>query len=86
MNSTILHRNAAAKTAIPAPEPPTVRAQLRARTRYYERHVLAWYALGRAQDARAAWAAVCEMRNRMTDTELDAGSPTSALDVYLGRG
>jgi hypothetical protein len=36
---------------------------LRARTRFYERHVLAWYALGRVQEARAAWAAVCELQS-----------------------
>jgi hypothetical protein len=38
-------------------------AHLRARTRFYERHVLAWYALGRVHEARAAWAAVCELRS-----------------------
>ena len=64
MNSAILAGDADAKTktAAPAPEPTAVRALLRERTRYYERHVLAWYALGRVQDARAAWAAVCEIR------------------------
>jgi len=35
---------------------------LHARTRHYERHVLAWYALGRVQEARAAWAAVRDLR------------------------
>ena len=58
---------------------------LRARTRYYERHVLAWYALGRAHEAREAWAAVCDLRRRTADMELDPTSPTSGLDAYLRR-
>jgi hypothetical protein len=62
MNPVTVHRNTSAKTATAASAPQTVRALLRGRTRYYERHVLAWYALGRVQDARAAWAAVCELR------------------------
>jgi hypothetical protein len=33
--------------------------------------VLAWYALGHVQEARAAWSAVCEMRHRLADMELD---------------
>jgi hypothetical protein len=45
----------------PMTSPPA--AHLRARTRFYERHVLAWYALGRVHEARAAWAAVCELRS-----------------------
>ena len=61
MNSVTLDRNTSAATAIAAAEPQTIRALLRARTRYYERHVLAWYALGRVHEARAAWAAVCEI-------------------------
>jgi hypothetical protein len=36
---------------------------LRARTRFFERHVLAWYALGHVHEARAAWAAVRELRS-----------------------
>ena len=61
MNSVTLHRDRSAETAIAAAEPQTIRALMRARTRYYERHVLAWYALGRAHEARAAWAAVREI-------------------------
>ena len=62
MKSVTVHRNVSAETAIPAGKPQTVSALLRARTRHYERHVLAWYALGRVPEARAAWAAVCELR------------------------
>ena len=45
-------------------------AALRAQTGYYERHVLAWYALGRVREARAAWAAVSALRRRLADAEL----------------
>jgi hypothetical protein len=62
MNFTTPHDDAVATTDTAASQPATVRTGLRARTAYYERHVLAWYALGRWQDARAAWAAVCELR------------------------
>jgi hypothetical protein len=62
MNSAVLQGNGYATTATSADEPPTVHALLRARTKYYERHVLAWYALGRVPEARAAWAAVRELR------------------------
>ena len=31
-------------------------------TRYYERHVLAWYALGRRDEARAVRAAITDPR------------------------
>jgi hypothetical protein len=72
--------NAAASLAA---ELLTVRALLRARARYFERHVLGWYALGRVQEAHAAWSAVCEMRHRVADMELDPTSPVSALDAFL---
>jgi hypothetical protein len=62
MNSATLEGDVSAETAASRSEPTSTSALLRARTRYYERHVLAWYALGRVQDARAAWAAVCELR------------------------
>ena len=59
MTSATLHRAPAAIATTDTPHPESL---LRARTRYYERHVLAWYALGRVHDARAAWAAVLELR------------------------
>ncbi len=61
MNTVTLHRDTSAETATAASAPPTFRALLRARTRHYERHVLAWYALGRVHEARTAWAAVREI-------------------------
>ena len=61
MNAVTLHRTTSARAGIRRAEPLTMRALLRARTRYYEQHVLAWYALGRAHEARAAWAAVREI-------------------------
>jgi hypothetical protein len=50
----------------------TAGTMLRAQTRYYERHVLAWYALGRAQDARAAWDAVGQLRGRLASARAAA--------------
>ncbi len=41
--------------------------QLRMAVRDYERHVLAWYALGRSADARAARDAI-NRRRRATDS------------------
>ena len=32
-------------------------------------HVLAWYALGRVQEAHEAWAGVCDLRRRVADAE-----------------
>src|ERR1700749_2234877 len=66
-----VRRDASASAAASLPESLTVRALLRARARYFEQHVLAWYALGRVQEARAASAAVGEMRGRVADTGLD---------------
>ena len=40
-------------------------ADLRAATRYYERHVVAWYALGRVIEARAARDAVAGCRRTL---------------------
>jgi len=37
-------------------------ARLRAATRYYEQHVIAWYALGRLSEARAARDAIARYR------------------------
>lgn len=65
------------------PAPPTVRTLLRAQTRYYERHVLAWYALGRVQESRAAFAAVCALRRRVADADQASGSSISGLDAHL---
>jgi hypothetical protein len=62
MSSTTIHGGASARNGTAPTDPPTIQALLRARTRYFERHVLAWYASGRVQDARAAWTAVCELR------------------------
>ena len=59
----------------------TAEAMLRAQTRYYERHVLAWYALGRPRDARAAWDGVCHLRGRLASTRTAADPGASA-----GRG
>jgi hypothetical protein len=42
--------DACANAAASPPELLTVRASLRARARYFERPVLAWYALGRVQE------------------------------------
>jgi hypothetical protein len=61
MNAVTLHRTTSAPAGIRRAEPLTMRALRRARTRHYERHVLAWYALGRVHEARAAWAAVREV-------------------------
>jgi hypothetical protein len=71
MNSATLPGDVSAATAIPASE-PTINTLLRARRRYYERHVLAWYAMGRAQEAHAAWAAVCEVQKGCA-SEISAG-------------
>lgn len=62
MNSATLHGNVSAETATSSSQTTTISALLRARTKYYERHVLAWYALGRVHDARAARDAVRELR------------------------
>jgi hypothetical protein len=39
---------------------------LRAINRYYEHHVLAWYALGRAREARGVHAIVRELRDQLS--------------------
>jgi hypothetical protein len=41
-----------------APVAPTETLTLRDAVKHYERHVLAWYALGRVEEARAARAAI----------------------------
>jgi len=41
-----------------AQAPESAVTRLRAARRYYERHVIAWYALGRITQARAARAAI----------------------------
>ena len=46
-------------------------ARLRAATRYYEQHVIAWHALGRLTDARTAREAIARCRH-----ELDAATHT----------
>ena len=61
MNSVTLHRNPSVTAGTRRAELLTMRALRRARTRHYERHVLAWYALGRVHEARTAWAAVREI-------------------------
>ena len=66
-----VRRDTSASAAVSLPELLTVRALTSARARYFERHVLAWYALGRVQEARAASAAVCEIRRRVADMGLD---------------
>jgi hypothetical protein len=45
-------------------------ARLRAATRYYEQHVLAWYALGRVSEARSAREAIARQRRESTQVEL----------------
>ncbi len=54
---------------------PTTLHRQHAAIRYYQRHVLAWYALGRVQEARAAWAAVCDLRRRPADAQLVDAHP-----------
>jgi hypothetical protein len=80
-------RAAIATTTAPptAPAPPTVEAMLRARTRYYQRHVLAWYALGRVQEARATWAALCDLRGRLADAQPASTPGNPALDARQDR-
>lgn len=87
MTSATIHgpRAASAKATTRPPEPPPVRTLLRAQTRHYERHVLAWYALGRVREARAAWAAVCDLRRRLADPELDVTPSTPALEADVRR-
>jgi len=56
-------------------------ARLQAATRYYEQHVLAWYALGRVSEARAARQAITRCREglsaeRPTQREQPGRSPT----------
>jgi hypothetical protein len=41
-------------------------ARWQAATRYYEQHVLAWYALGRVSEARAAREAIAHYRKAVT--------------------
>lgn len=40
-------------------------ARLRAATRYYEQHVIAWHALSRLTDARAAHEAIARCRQEL---------------------
>jgi hypothetical protein len=75
--------DASANAAASPPELLTIRALLRVRARYFERHALGWYALGRVPQARAAWAAVCELRHHLADMELNPPSPVSTIDAFL---
>jgi hypothetical protein len=45
--------------------PDPAAARLRAATRYYERHVIAWHALGRLSEARAARDAIARHRRKL---------------------
>jgi hypothetical protein len=58
-----------------SPSPADVRS--RAGTRYYEQHVLAWYALGRITEARSACAAMLHGRQALAaETRHTAKCPT----------
>jgi hypothetical protein len=52
-------------TGVPPGSAARASADLRAATRYYERHVIAWYALGRLWEARAARDAIARLRQEL---------------------
>jgi hypothetical protein len=85
MSSATIHRTLAALATTPAssrgPAPATAEAMLRAQIRHYERHVLAWYALGRVQEARAAWNAVYHLRGCLANARAVADRGASASQV-----
>jgi hypothetical protein len=47
-------------------------AALRAATRHYEQHVIAWHALGRLSEARVAHAAIVRCRRRLAAAPQEA--------------
>jgi putative two-component system protein, hydrogenase maturation factor HypX/HoxX len=48
----------------------SMRERLRAATRYYERHVIAWYVLGRVDEARRAWDAIAFAKRALAEEEI----------------
>jgi hypothetical protein len=53
-------------------------AQLREASKYYERHVLAWYALGRVAEARSAREAIGRCRRALVAQLTHNGPPCSS--------
>jgi hypothetical protein len=61
--------------------PDDAAVRLSEATKYYERHVLSWYALGRVHEARSARAAILRCRRALPAERTKPG----AADPPLGR-
>ena len=74
----------------PGPQPSSAghaAADLRAATRYYEQHVIAWHALGRISEVRAAREAVASCRQMLgADPSRDSESLHHEQTADTSRG